>query len=208
MLQEEGSRFIEVKEKGKLKKLSTNRAIMRATFIAATNGNSRAQKLVFDLMTKDENRRAADNAARFNAAHDFKQWWAGELKRRKLRGEPEPDFLFHPDKFHLDYASGTVTYTGRTADQQRYIELYEQLRQCHEFDLLELLEEGPPPPEDLPMVWEDLKHDVKIISKLHGDLGLPWAKEFPLLPDFNELSEVEERVRKELGLPPRPKKRS
>src|SRR6185503_786038 len=109
MLQEEGSRFIEVREKGKIRKMNTNRAIMRATLIAAANGDIKAQKLALDIMAKDENRRAADNADRLKAAHDYKQWWAGESKRRKLHGEPDPNFRFHPDKLHIDYANGTVT---------------------------------------------------------------------------------------------------
>jgi hypothetical protein len=210
MLQEEGSRFIDVRQKGKLKRMSTDRAIIRAVFIAAANGNSRAQKLAIDIMSKDENRRAAQTAERFAAAVDFKNWWAGESKRRKMTGEPEPDFMFHPDNFHLDYANGTVRYLGLTADETKYMEMMNRLKGMHQWAALKILQEGPPEERDfLEFTWDELKHCVEITAKFDASMGMPpWPTEPPDCPDLKELDELEKRIMKERGFKKPPKRKS
>jgi hypothetical protein len=200
MLREEGSRFIEVKENGKHKKMPTNRAIMRAVLLAAASGKIAAQKLALTLFSKDDNRRAAENADRFNAAADFKKWWAEESKRRRLRDEPEPDFMFHPDHFHLDFKNGTVTYVGLTADQKEYFEGRTNMRGFFESSVLSLIEGPPPSGEDLITVWEDLQHSVRTLAKLYKSLGLPWATDFPDLPNLDRMDELKKRIMKDLGL--------
>ncbi|MEO5951645.1 MAG: DUF5681 domain-containing protein [Chloroflexia bacterium] len=206
MLQEEASRFIEVREKGKATKMKTNRAIMRQVLIAAANGNLKAQKLALEIISKDENRRAAENAQRFDAADDFKKWWAEDSKRRKLRGEPEPNFRFHPDNFHLDYANGTVTYLGLTPDQKTYVDMINRMKEFFEAALLGLVEEETPSGEEIEWVWDELKYIVSVLSKLNKSMGMPWSTEFPKFPDMDEVNEVEKRVMKELGIKKTPKR--
>jgi hypothetical protein len=201
MLREEGTRFIDVKEKGKLKKMNTDRAIMRSVFIAAASGNIKAQKLSLDILSKDATRRSTENRDRFDAAADYKKWWTEESMRRRLHGEPEPRLMFHPDDFHLNYEAGTVTYTGMTERQEEYVTSLLELKGFHEGALISLAEEEPVPKgENIALVWEDLKHIVSMLEKINAALDLPWRRDVETCPDLKKLKELKGEIMREMKL--------
>jgi hypothetical protein len=143
----------------------------------------------------------------FAAAVEHKNWWAEESKRIRLAGEREPDFLYHPDKLHINYANGTVAYLGMTEDEKKYIEMMNRLKGLHQWAALDILKEDPPLEQEyLKDTWDELRHCLMIIAKFDASMGMPpWPTEPPDCPNEKELDDLEKRIVKERGFTKKPK---
>jgi Family of unknown function (DUF5681) len=199
MIQEEGHRMIEVKERGKLKKMPTALAIIRGIYLSAASGNSRAHKLAMDMMTTDEDKRRDERNARFDAAVDYKKWWAEEIKLRRQLGKPEPDVFPHPDHFILNYATQEVTFVGLTSEQQEYVDRLVNARKFFQTAISQLMELGKTTDEH-EYILEDLLHALFMLQKIDKALGATWAEDFHEVPDWDKIKKLKDKLMKDLGL--------
>jgi hypothetical protein len=195
---EESRRLIEVRENGKLKTMPNYRALIRKVFGMAGAGNIQAMKIVMDELREQESRLDDRNSALFAAAVDFKKNHAEESKQRKMRGDPEPEYMYHPDDFHLNFETESVTYAGLTAAQEEYFRMLLQMKIFLESSLISLVDDSSIHEGDhMSIVWEDVKHIVHMLEKINAACGAPWGRDLDNCPDLQELRKLKENVLKE-----------
>lgn len=197
IIEKESRREIKVSEAGKAKSMPTLQAILRGIFIAAANGNPRAQKLAVELSMEAENRALAWKEIRFTAAHELKASWAEASKLRRQKGLPDPDVFPHPDHIHLDYETGEVTVNALTVDQERLLHMYFRMKSEFEVHLTEILA-ADHDSKYLPDVMDEIRYIVRVIKGASANVGVPWAEESDKSLDLDEMSELIEKVLSEL----------
>jgi hypothetical protein len=196
---EESRRLIEVKEGGTFKSMPNDRALIRKIIGMAGAGDIRAIKIVVDELRTQENRRDDKKRKLFSETIEFKKRHAEESKQRRMFGDPEPEYMYHPDDFHLNYETGSVTYVGLTATQSKYFRQLLQMKKFFESALISLVEDSSiQEGGDIGIVWEDVKHVVSMLEKINAAFNMPWGRDIDYCPDLQELRKLKDKVLKGL----------
>lgn len=195
---EEGRRLIEVRENGTVKMMPNDRALIRKVIGLAGAGDMKAMKIVLDELRAQETRLSDKKSALFAAAVDFKRRHAEETKQRRMRGEPEIKYMYHPDDFHLNFETESVTYVGLTPTAEEYYRALVKMKQFYESSLILIVEDNTiEEGEDMSIVFEDIRFIVSMLEKINAALGIPWARNVHICPDLNEMKALKEKFLQE-----------
>jgi hypothetical protein len=170
---EEAYRLITVREGDRIEKLPLIQAIVRKMGVNAANGNSRAQKIILNLVLGAEADRSAAAAELLRAAVEGKEYWAGIFAEYDRRGIERPEPIPHPDDVVINYKTGEVQIKGpvmteQTDAQERALSYKKDL----EKDLEKLTKAIEANPDDL-----ELRRTHKELTKIVDWLrrGAPYA---------------------------------
>jgi len=95
------------------------RAVTKATIKSAVNGGQMAQRTMLDLTQRNEAAVAEVGRKLFDRLYKHKQNCERERRRCRAAGEPEPDFLPHPDDIFIDWDTLTAEVRGPLTPEQR-----------------------------------------------------------------------------------------
>jgi hypothetical protein len=118
MALEEATRPIAVREGDRVTQMPAVQAVFRTMFRLAAQGDSKAQRLLIDLVTRAESDRAALMKSYFEAATNYKQDAEELIKRHEREGLPPPDIYPHPDDVIIDLYAGEVVIDGPLTKEQ------------------------------------------------------------------------------------------
>ena len=176
IIEEEGSRMIEVKERGELKRMPTARAIARSINMNALSGKIGAQRLAMELAMNVENKRNAENEAMLLEALDYVNWCRSDMQMRIAHGLPTAEYSPHPENFHFDFENRTVSLHELTQDQADYLQALLDLKAFYEAQLSEVLNYSLYEPDDIENYIEDIRSVVVLLKKVCASLDMPWAE--------------------------------
>ncbi|MER8848553.1 DUF5681 domain-containing protein [Mesorhizobium australicum] len=114
---------------GKAIELSGREAVTQRMMVDALKGNARAQGLVSDLFARADEANARDIRDRNELCELWKAIKTAEIEDAKLRGEPAPTILPHPDDVVADAATGPRFLGPVDKDEQRELERTLQMRE-------------------------------------------------------------------------------
>ncbi len=115
----EFNRTIEIREDGRLKRMTVLQATLRSVGLNAIKGDIKSQRLVLDFYRAAEDGNAAKMEAAIKSAVEFKNEWEAKKKECELTGEPLPDPVPHPDDIVIDARRMEVRFNGPVDEGQR-----------------------------------------------------------------------------------------
>ena len=171
---QEANRKINVREDGRLRKITMAEAILRSLAAKAAQGNRLHQKLFFDLYCQSETSERERDERILDGIIDYKCQAERVLARCKAIGEDPPDLPIHPDDIQIDMETGEITYTGPTAwDRKAEDKIWRARKaaQRQEITCLERELEKTEDPEMRRSIERDIEDARKILSLLATILG-------------------------------------
>jgi hypothetical protein len=118
MALEEATRPIAVREGDRVTQMPAVQAVFRNMFRLAAQGDSKAQRLLIDLVTRAESDRAALKMSYLEAAVNYRQDAEELIKRHEREGLPPPDIYPHPDDVIINLYAGEVVIDGPLTKEQ------------------------------------------------------------------------------------------
>jgi hypothetical protein len=173
IIEEEGSRMIEVKERGELKKMPTTRAIARSINMNALSGKTGAQRLAMELAMNVENKRNAEAEEMFFGMLKYANECRSEMQLRIRRNLPTLKYSPHPDDLHFDVETRTVSLNELAQDQATLFRTSLALKAEFEAQLIEVLDFACERDEGY---WEDVRSIVRQLKTVCASIGMPWAE--------------------------------
>jgi hypothetical protein len=171
---QEANRKINVREDGRLRKITMAEAILRSLAAKAAQGNRLHQKLFLDLYALSQASERERDERILDGIIDYKCKAERELERCKAVGEKPPDLPMHPDDIQIDMETGEITYTGPTAwDRKAEDKRLRALQMGHRQEII-FLEQELEKIEDPEMgksIEEDIERSKEILSLLAEILG-------------------------------------
>jgi hypothetical protein len=118
MALEEATRPIVVREGDRVTQMPAVQAVFRTMFRLAAQGDSKAQRLLIDLVTRAESDRAALMKSYLEQAIKYRQDAEEVIKQHEREGLPPPDIYPHPDDVIIDLYEGEVVIDGPLTKEQ------------------------------------------------------------------------------------------
>jgi hypothetical protein len=118
MALEEATRPIAVREGDRVTQMPAVQAVLRSMFRLAAQGNSKAQRLLIDLVTRAESDRAGSAATYLEEAIKYKDYAEELIKEHQSQGLPPPELYPHPDDVIIDLYAGEVVIDGPMTKEQ------------------------------------------------------------------------------------------
>lgn len=119
LVMEETSRLIEIRENGRLVKMTVSRANLRAIQIKALKGDHRSQELLFEMARDAAQRRSGRTSELFQAFSEMKAKWRTLCERYDLAGEARPQPVPHPDDIRFDHNLQNLAILGPVGERGR-----------------------------------------------------------------------------------------
>ncbi len=116
---EEAYRLISIPDGNRVERIPLIQAILRKIGVNAANGNTRAQKIILNLVLGAEAERTAASAELLRAAVEGKEYWAAVFAECDRRGIDRPEPVPHPDDVVIDYQTGEVRIKGPVMTEQK-----------------------------------------------------------------------------------------
>src|SRR6266478_8521374 len=116
---EEAYRLISIPDGNRVERIPLIQAILRKIGVNAANGNTRAQKIILNLVLGAEAERTAASAELLRAAVEGKEYWAAIFAEYDRRGIDRPEPIPHPDDVVIDYKTGEVRINGPVMTEQK-----------------------------------------------------------------------------------------
>ena len=116
---EEAYRLISIPDGNRVERIPLIQAILRKIGVNAANGNTRAQKIILNLVLGAEAERTAASAELLRAAVEGKEYWAAIFAEYDRRGIDRPEPIPHPDDVVIDYKTGEVRINGPVMSEQK-----------------------------------------------------------------------------------------
>jgi hypothetical protein len=170
---QEAHRKINVREGGRLRKITMAEAIFRSLAAKAAQGHLH-QKLFLDLYALSEASERKRDERILDVIIDYKVKAERELERCKVTGEKPPDLPIHPDDIQIDMETGEITYTGPTAwDRKADDKKWRAVRAAHRQGIIGLEGEleKTKDPEMRIFIERDIEYSKEILSILAKILG-------------------------------------
>ena len=119
LVMEETGRLIEMRENGRLVKMTVSRANLRAIQIKALKGDHRSQELLFEMARDAEKRRNGKASELLQTLNEMKGKWRTLCERCDLAGEARPQPVPHPDDIRFDHDLQTLAILGPVGERGR-----------------------------------------------------------------------------------------
>ncbi len=167
---EEAYRPITVRDGQRQVKIPVIQAILRSLSLKAASGNTRAQKMVVDLIGAFERQNKVEHERALQAVIEYKADWEEELQRRERTGEIGEDPVPHPDDIDVDFSNGTWAFRGPlTREQQRLWEWVQDMDTQYEETIADLKMQAAKCPGD-PSIEEQLVKAQKSHDRIRNIL--------------------------------------
>ncbi|RYG89168.1 MAG: hypothetical protein EON59_01935 [Alphaproteobacteria bacterium] len=116
---EETRRLIEMRENGRLVKMTVSRANLRAIQVKALKGDHRSQELLFEMERDAESRRDGRASELLRVFNEMKAKWRALCEQCDRAGEARPISIPHPDDIRFDHDLQTLTTLGPVSERGR-----------------------------------------------------------------------------------------
>ncbi|QDM15786.1 hypothetical protein FNL55_07250 [Tardiphaga sp. vice352] len=177
IFEEEGARFMAVKDNGKETSMPTARVIVRKLNRQAASGDTRAQKIALEGLSLAQERRAKKKAERFALAVEYKMSWEKRFTEAGTRRLKLPPGCPHPDTIVLDFEKEEYACISTTPDEDELLSLMLSLLKWWQTMMNDILASDTSD-TDLRDTHEELKFVWKMIGTISRSLGLPWDIDF------------------------------
>ncbi|SLN72147.1 DUF5681 domain-containing protein [Oceanibacterium hippocampi] len=138
----ESYRPITVRDGGREVTVPMAQAVMRAIAVKAAKGDHRSQRLFTEILSATEADRKRLSDELLQTAIEYKTGWEIEIDRCKALGIKPPEPLPHPDHVQIDFATGTVHFTGPiTREDKAHYDKLAAMKAGLEDDLADIREE-------------------------------------------------------------------
>lgn len=117
LVMEETSRVIEMRENGRLVKMTVSRANLRAIQVKALRGDHRSQELLFEIARDAESRRDGRASELLRVFNEMKAKWRALCEQCDRAGEARPISIPHPDDIRFDHDRQTLTTLGPVSER-------------------------------------------------------------------------------------------
>jgi|GEM_PF-1211412 len=121
IVMDEAYRPVDVREGGKRMTMPSVRAIVRGQVVAGLKGNRLAAKIVMETVKAIETERCEEHTQYLRDIEKYKRNAKQMIARARLRGEPEPEMVPHPDDLIKSDSTGVVVIAGPINHREKVI---------------------------------------------------------------------------------------
>lgn len=141
VLRAEAARAIAIRDASGRKEITTTEAVMRSLAQTAMKGGVFAQRTFLDYVKAEDERLHEERRGRCEFWSQYKADAKEEIEAARKKGEPEPDFLPHPEDIVVDWHRLEVRFLGAIDEDQREAEKQAQAYQRLGFEMSIYLDE-------------------------------------------------------------------
>lgn len=129
---DEAYRELNIREGDKTVTIPVAKAVVRSMAVNAAKGNTRAQKLFSEMLSKTETELRSDKQELFETAVEYKLKWEEVIEHNEKHGLPAPNPIPHPDHVIANPRDGTVRFIGPMTDEEKkdWDQWIEKKQQC------------------------------------------------------------------------------
>lgn len=164
---DEAYRELSIREGDKTVTIPVAKAVVRSMAVNAAKGNTRAQKLFSEMLSRTEAELRNDKQQLFETAVEYKQQWEEAIEYHEKHGLPAPAPLPHPDHVIANPRDGTVRFIGpMTEEEKKQLDVFVQKKIDCQSEILECkrILEDEPDYEYRDQVLDDIAHAERILE--------------------------------------------